>query len=142
MIKEFESVRELLDAARAAGHDSLGIWNDIEALMELANVSRRRFLEGGGTGALRTWRDAVLRVEELESADENVLAWKNRKLIELETCREQLESAKAMLDADLKLLKSIKGVRSRIPKNQFEEVAKPIELSCICHLARKEAEAT
>lgn len=136
MSKNIETVQELFDAARAAGHDSLGVWNDPEALMELANVSRSRFLAKGNPDELKSWRDAVLRVEELGSEDANIIAWTTRKLIELETYREQIESAMETLEADLELLKSVKGVRTRIPRHQYEEVEKSIELSCICHLVK------
>src|SRR5262245_26067147 len=56
------TIDELMNRARDAGHDSLGLANDVEATMALASVHRNAFVHARSEQSLRRWRELVAEV--------------------------------------------------------------------------------
>ncbi len=75
MTKPLPSVRELVDAARRARHDSLGIAQDPEALVHIANVSRRAFLDDKDVMALRDWSATVEDIANMDAVEPEIQHW-------------------------------------------------------------------
>jgi hypothetical protein len=69
------SVAEFIKRARDAGHDALGLGHDAEALMALAAVRRQTFLEKRDEPSLRSWRELVREVANMETPDPITTRW-------------------------------------------------------------------
>ncbi len=75
MIKPLPTVREFVDAARRACHDSLGVAYDPEALIHVANVSRRAFLDDKDVMALRDWSATVEDIANIDAVEPEIQHW-------------------------------------------------------------------
>lgn len=56
------TIAELMKRAREAGHDSLGLANDLEATMALASVHRNAFVRDRSEQSLRRWRELIAEI--------------------------------------------------------------------------------
>jgi hypothetical protein len=69
------TVAEFIKRAREAGHDALGLGHDVEALMALAAVRRQTFLEKRDEASLRSWRELVREIANMETPDPATIRW-------------------------------------------------------------------
>jgi hypothetical protein len=102
------SVAELKAAAAAAKHDSFGIAADPEALMHLANVSRRAFVDNKDLLALSAWADSVQDVAAMQVLDEHIRRWVEDEVERL------LQSGQLLMDlVQTRVLPEARLVRTR-----------------------------
>ncbi len=121
MKKPLPSAQEFVDAARRARHDSLGVASDPEALIHLANVSRRAFLDQKDLLALRDWSSTVEDIANIDAADPAIQRW-------LETERVRLAEAQRLV-ADL-LEKKVRSLVERLElQQQFLDEAQRTEIA-------------
>jgi len=85
MKEKHSTIRELLEAARVAGHDSLGIAVDLESLVELASMRRNEFLETGNSEVLAAWEAIVRETVSALGDDKLVRSWADAELLRLDT---------------------------------------------------------
>ena len=126
MKKRLPTVRDIVTAAREAKHDSFGIASDPEALIHLANVSRRAFLEQKALSALRDWAETVADVASFESSDPAILQWLAIEAVRLDKARFLVEELEKHVHA---LAIKLGAVGPQLDNSQREEVTMSLEVA-------------
>lgn len=127
MNKQLPSVRDLVAAAREAKHDSLGIGSDPEALIHLANVSRRAFLEQKDLLAFRDWSTTVEDIARLGSNEPEIRDWLLIETVRLDKGRQLLQE---LLEDERAALVALLGTQAMsLDEAERQEVAATLEVA-------------
>lgn len=94
------TVAEFIRRAREAGHDALGVAHDVEALMALAAVRRQTFLESRDEASLRSWRELVREITNMERPDPIATRWLATEHLRLGRAFELIAVVDPSLQAD------------------------------------------